>query len=297
MNNIKAEYKEIESFDEGIIFKLPGEGESRVDCGTDVHLGHLDGDSWHWVHRKKSCHRKECPICWPDWQKREAMAIRDRILAYFESGYSPRRMPVHYVLSPPQSSEYSTKESFRRLKRRAYKVGKERGIGGGCLIFHERAKRYSDSEEYENAHCSQGPHFHVIGDGWLSPRVKEFFLKDGWVVKNLRIRKLSHIYKTAFYVLDHSAIGYPAISQSKNLPMAVVTWFGSMSYNKLRIEKFKGSDLIYCPICKEDVPKDEWFILDWSGNDPPPSEEFGEAKNTYGSFRAIKSLTGWSGFY
>lgn len=48
---------------------------------------------------------------------------------------------------------------------------------------------------------------------------------------------------------------------------------------------------------KEIVSFDEWFILDWSGNDPPPSEEFGEAKNTYGSFRALKNLTGWSGFY
>ena len=285
-------------FDDGIRFELPGSGHRRNDCGTPLYLGHLESPGhFHYVFRHKSCHRKECPVCWPDWQKREALAIQDRITAYFSGGYTNRRMPVHYVLSPPQSVKYNTKTEFAALRHRAYRIAKQRGIDGGMLIFHERAKRYSDGEEYQSIHCSQGPHFHIIGDGWLSSRIKEFFLEDGWIVKNLRIRSFGSVYKTAFYILDHAAIGYPANSQSTNLSMSAVTWFGKMSYNKLKIEKFTGSDTIYCPICKEEIEKNEWYILDWIGDGDPPESKFGTEDQGQNGFIVVRGLTEWSGFF
>jgi hypothetical protein len=287
----------IYKYDDGIIFKLPGSGEKKNDCGSSVYIGHLASEKIHYLHRTKSCHRKECPICWKDWQKREALAIDDRIKYYFTHGYSKRRMPVHYVVSPPQLSDYDTKNKYQALKSRAYRIAKQRGIDGGCLIFHERSKRYSDSEEYTSIHCSNGPHFHIIGDGWLSPRIKEFFLEDGWIVKNLRIRSFGSVYKTAFYVLDHAAIGYPAYSQSTNLSMASVTWFGTMSYNKLKIEKITGSETIYCPICKEEIEKNEWYILDWIGGGDPPLSIFGESEEGPEGFFVARGITEWSGFY
>lgn len=283
-------------FDESIVFKLPGSGESLDSCGKPGYIGHTDGQSVHFLYRSKTCHRKECPVCWHDWQKRESMAIQDRITAYFTGGYTKRRMPVHYVISPPQSCEYGTKGQYRALKKKAYEIGKQRGIDGGCLIFHERAKRYSDSEEYEFIHCSQGPHFHVIGDGWLS-QIKDFYLDDGWIVKNLRIRKFGTVFKTAFYILDHAAIGYPANSQGKNLSMASVTWFGSMSYNKLKVPRFTGPDNIYCPICKTEIDKNDWFVLDWIGLKDPPDHEFGVSEIGQNGFYLGRPLTGWSGFY
>jgi len=285
-------------FDDGIRFELPGSGHRRNDCGTPLYLGHLESPGhFHYVFRHKSCHRKECPVCWPDWQKREALAIQDRITAYFSGGYTNRRMPVHYVLSPPQSVKYNTKTEFAALRHRAYRIAKQRGIDGGMLIFHERAKRYSDGEEYQSIHCSQGPHFHIIGDGWLSSRIKEFFLEDGWIVKNLRIRSFGSVYKSAFYILDHAAIGYPANSQSNNLSMSSVTWFGKMSYNKLKIQKFTGSDVIYCPICKLDIPKNEWYVLDWIGDGDPPESAFGEGEQGKTGFIVVRGLTEWSGFF
>ena len=295
-NNITELFK----FDDSIEFRLPGSGQKKESCGSPVFIGHLHDDQVHYLKHTTSCHRKECPVCWKDWQKRESLAINDRIQFYFTNGYTKRRMPVHYVISPPQSVEYDTKTKYRKLKRKAYKVGKERGIDGGMLIFHERAKRYSDSEEYSSIHCSQGPHFHVIGDGWLNSRVSEFFLADGWIVKNLRIRSFGSVYKTAFYILDHAAIGYPANSQSSNLPMSSITWFGSMSYNKLKIEKFTGSESIFCPICKEEISKDQWYVLGWIGSGDPPGDQ-GSLK-TYKrlvneGFILKYSLTGWSGFY
>ncbi len=260
-------------FDDGLVFDLPGYGKAKVDCGQWIYMGHqVSDEQLHIIRRRKSCHRKECPVCWPDWQKREALSILDRIQEYHKL---TGRMPVHYVISPPQSVEYNTKKQFRALRKKAYEIGKQRGIKGGVMIFHERAARYSDSESYTKAHCSNGPHFHIIGDGWLSEKVKEFFLADGWIVKNLRIRKMKSVYGTAVYILDHAAIahGYPAISQSRVSELASVTWFGTMSYNKLHVPQFTGPDTIFCPICHQEISKEEWYIVDWMGLKDPPNED------------------------
>lgn len=298
MNNEKGVNKQIESFDESIEFKLPGFGSPLDSCGQTFLLAHPEGDKVHWITRKRSCHRIECPICYPTWIKREAMAVKDRIASY---NSLTGRMPVHYVVSPPQSATYHTRKLFRDLRKYSYVIGKLRGIRGGCLIFHERSIRYSDPKEYERSHCSDGPHFHVIGDGWLSSRVKEFFLKDGWIVKNLRIRSVGSVFGTAAYILEHAAIptgpGYPANSQSKRSPMATVTWFGSMSYNKLKIQKFKGSDSIYCPVCECEIPKLDWSIGHWSLGADPPKELWGVSFEGKNGIILENALTEWSGFY
>lgn len=287
----------LNKFDDGLVFDLPGYGSKKDDCGAPVYLAHLSGEKLHWITRSKSCHRKECPVCWPDWKKREALAISDRIGKYYKQ---TGRMPVHYVLSPPQSISYETKAAFKNLRHLAYRRGRLRGIKGGVMVFHERAIRYTDtdSDTYIKAHCSTGPHFHIIGDGWLS-RVREFFLEDGWIVKNLRLRKLNHVYKTAFYILDHAAIphGYPAISQSKTSELSSVTWFGTMSYNKLKVEDYKGSDKIYCPICELELDRSEWYKVSWNGLGPPPDSKFGEADQGKDGFFVDYPVTEWSGFY
>jgi len=298
MNNIKSEYKQIESFEERIHFELPGQGESRSKCGKFSYIGHSPNpDTVHYVRQKYSCHRFECPICWSDWQKREALDAFDRLNKYREI-YN--RKIVHYVVSPPQSVEYHTLSTYRSLRNEAYKISKLRGIKGGIMIFHERACRYSDPNHYKDEHeGSTGPHFHILGDGWLSVRIKDFYLKDGWIVKNLRIRTTKGIYSTLFYILDHAvrAIqnteGYPAISQSTQPRLATETWFGSMAYNKLRIEKFSGSDTIICPVCKQEIPKDDWFIMDWISRKDPPETDHGEEKIGDSGFVLVRPLTVW----
>lgn len=285
----------LNKFDAGLIFDLPGYGSKKDDCGSSVYLAHLKGNKLHYVTRKKSCHRKDCPVCWPDWQKREALSIQDRLSAYYRI---TGKLPVHYVVSPPQSVQYDTKSLFRDLRKTAYKVGKLRGIRGGVLIFHTRGSRYADKTEYVKSHCSEGPHFHIIGDGWLS-NTKEFYLADGWIVKNLRMRKVNMVYKTAFYILDHAAIphGYPAISQSKPSELSSVTWFGTMSYNKMQKEVYVGSDKIYCPICEEEIDRSEWYHASWNGLSPPPDSQFGEAEQGKDGFFIDYPITEWSGFY
>lgn len=286
---------QLNKFDDGLIFDLPGYGSKKEDCGSPVYLAHLSGDKLHWITRKKSCHRKECPVCWPDWQKREALSIQDRISKYYDIYH---KMPVHYVVSPPQSVIYDTKAQYKALRHKAYHVSKQRGIKGGVMIYHTRAMRYSDPDAYTKSHCSDGPHFHIIGDGWLS-NTKEFFLDDGWIVKNLRMRKLNSVYKTAYYILDHAAIphGYPAISQSTPSQLSAETWFGTMSYNKLQKEQYVGSDKIYCPICEEEIDRSEWYHADWNGLSPPPTTKNGIAEEGKDGFFLTHPITEWSGYY
>jgi len=208
------------------------------------------------------------------------------------------RKIVHYVVSPPQSVEYHTYESFRALRKQAYKISKLRGIKGGIMIFHERACRYTDSTTYTDTHDgSRGAHFHILGDGWLSVRIKEFYLEDGWIVKNLRIRTKKGIYSTLFYILDHAVrpidAGYPAISQSTTSRLATETWFGSMSYNKLKMEKFRGPDAIFCPICDCEIPKMDWFILEWIALKDPPDNDHGISEEGINGFLVSRPVTSW----
>lgn len=288
-------------FDVSVFFTLPGKGEPHknedgiIDCGSPVYIGHQSGDKIHYVKKHKSCHRFDCPVCWKDWQKREALSAVDR-LAHYSNLYN--RKMVHYVVSPPQSRELHTMDDYRTLRRQAYKIAKLRGIKGGWMIFHERALRYSDPDAYAKTHCSEGFHFHILGDGWLS-NTKEFFLDDGWIVKNLRVRSKRGVYNTAFYILDHAvkaSNGYPAISQSTVPKLATSTWFGTMSYNKLKIEKYKGSDKIYCPICEKELARSEWYHITWNDKDPPDNN-YGEGEISPNAFLIDYPITEWSGFY
>jgi hypothetical protein len=201
------------------------------------------------------------------------------------------------VVSPPQSVSYNSVSAFKSLRKKAYAVAKQRGIRGGVLIFHERNARTSD-DRYKKIHCSDGPHFHILGDGWLSPNIKEFYLKDGWIVKNLRVRSNDDLIGTALYIMDHLSIplvgaGYPAISQSSTTRLTSMTWFGSMSYNKLKIPKYQAPDTIYCPVCESEIDKNDWFILDWIPGSDPPDKDYGTSSQGKDGFLLRKPLTGW----
>ena len=78
--------------------------------------------------------------------------------------------------------------------------------------------------------------------------------------------------------------------------MATVTWFGTMAYNKLKIEKFKGSDVIFCPICEVNIEKSDWFVSHFYGDLDPPGY-FGTSEQGKNGMILERSLTEWSGFY
>ena len=291
-------------FDDSLTFELPGAGEVYPDCQTWAMDGHREGSKAHVVRHRKSCHRRTCPKCYPDWIRRESLSVYDRISAYYDQ---TGRRPVHYVFSRPQSVIYDNITSFRELRLQAYSIGKLRAIKGGVMFFHQRSDRTS-ARSYLKAHCTKGPHFHVLGDGWLVENIKEFFLADGWIVKNLRVRSTGQVVGTIRYIMDHLAIpivgspvpiadpthpGYPAISQSTQRRLASVTWFGTMSYNKLRVPKWKGSGTKYCPICELDIPLTDWFRLHWIPSEDPPDLDYWEAEIGNTGVGFLGSLTSW----
>jgi hypothetical protein len=79
--------------------------------------------------------------------------------------------------------------------------------------------------------------------------------------------------------------------------MATVTWFGSMAYNRLKIEKFKGSDVIFCPVCQLNIEKSDWFISHFYSGLDPPEENFGVSDQGKNGIILERPLTEWSGFY
>lgn len=240
-------------------------------------------------------------------------------------------LPIHVVLSPPLDlwGKIGTVGGYEWLKHRAYAVAKSRGIRGGCVIFHHTRLR-SSRWEYNHGRFSEeeldcqspGPHFHVIGLGWVS-HISEGYRRDGWVVKNLGARK--SVYLTALYQLSHASrgtpvSGYPAVHRPTGAPLPtprgpeVVTWFGELSYGKRWLKEDASGDGTPCLVCDEEgavrIPASEWyhatptFVPHWEGSGPPePSDESAESDEVHGECRpgewriTIRDATGagWGG--
>jgi len=283
------EYKPVEEYAD-LDFVLPGQGEAYETCGKWYYIGHYAGKKLHWERRKKSCHRYECPMCWHDWQHREAHAIAHRLRVYSEIRH---RNIVHYVLSPPDDISHSL-PGYRAARNDAYLIASSRGIKGGVMVYHERACRFYDERVYIEKHAGfRGCHYHILGDGWLRS-IAALYQRDGWVVKHVGIREAGGIYKTANYLLDHClrAISH-GISPAPiaKVRLHTVTWFGVMAYNKLRISKMKGENGEYCHTCDEVISTSDWFIISYQGQEGPPEGEWGESVEGPGAFVVERPLT------
>jgi len=94
----------------------------------------------------------------------------------------------------------------------------------------------------------------MIGFGWIE-HTKEGYAQHGWVVKNARIRKT--VAGTALYQLSHAGI---------NKKYHTVTWFGSMSYNNLKIPPKDPENR--CPECGSKLRP-----LEYVGSDEAPMKK------------------------
>jgi hypothetical protein len=105
-------------------------------------------------------------------------------------------------------------------------------------------------------------------------------------VKGLGVRKSTR--ETALYLLSHagkavpldpewatldgpSLTGNPALEEptERRSPLETVTWFGTLSYNRLRGVK-RPAEGVVCPLCGVTVPLRDWMTLSWVGQGPPP---------------------------
>jgi hypothetical protein len=95
----------------------------------------------------------------------------------------------------------------------------------------------------------------MIGYGWIKGAGEEY-LVSGWVSKNLGVRESA--YATAFYQLSHCGVWYGEGRKHS------VTWFGALSYNKLKVDPEEVEKEV-CPLCGAELHR-----LLWVGCGYPP---------------------------
>jgi len=213
-------------------WKLPGTKDKRDDCrkwftkGCLNVPGHQNSYFPNKVYIKsfqKSCYRAACEMCYKKWMARDSNKATRRIEVYERKSDDSAK---HIIVSPPSWIHH---KPVRELRKEAYKVLKKVGAIGGALIYHP----FRYNKDFRRWYFS--PHFHIVGFGWIS-NVSEMYHKDGWVVKNKGLRDST--FATFYYQLSHAGVkhGYHTI-----------TWFGDLSYSKLKVEEDPNSD--QCPLC------------------------------------------------
>jgi len=213
-------------------WKLPATKDAKEDCGkwqtkgclnVTAHQNSFYPGRVYIKSFQKSCYRASCEMCYKKWMARDSNKATRRIEKYEKISKKPSK---HIIISPPSWKHFIP---IRELRKEAYKVLKGVGAVGGSLIFHP----FRYNRDYKKWYYS--PHFHIIGFGWLVGTA-ESYQKQGWVVKNKGVRE--SVFATYYYQLSHAGVkhGYHTI-----------TWFGDLSYSKLKVEEEPNPD--QCPLC------------------------------------------------
>jgi hypothetical protein len=252
----------------GLDWRLPGYGNSYDDCGDWRYRGclHVENHNQNelnqnvegkiyveWYHR--SCYRAECPVCYEKWAGKEASKIEHRLKHLWKHG-----KVLHLTVSPPERDILNI--PFEKLRKKAYKIAKNRGIVGGSMIWHPFRER-------DNGTWYFSPHFHILGFGWVR-NVAEGFMKDGWLVKNIQDGKEERsIFRTAMYQLSHCGIDSKGKYRS-------VSWFGccSTAGKNHALVPLMEKEKHICPCCGLELVQLRYF------GDPdklPDREESGAA--------------------
>ncbi len=196
---------------------------------------------------KRSCARAVCPTCYEKWAGKEAQKIEKRLAAV---GRSMGKL-IHITVSPAEKDVFEL--TYELLRAKAYSIVRKNGFLGGSCIFHPW-------REDEWGMWRFSPHFHMIGYGWIHGTA-EGYEQHGWVVKNLRVRET--VSGTALYQLSHCGI---------HEKYHTVTWFGRLSYNKLKILPCKPEKHC-CPMCGAELS--DLFYLGKDEDLPDRQEDVG----------------------
>jgi len=233
---------------------LPSVEEPKADCGKWLTKGCLN------VHAhkgtefegkvfvktfQKSCYRASCMTCFRKWMARESNKATRRIEKYEKLSKKPAK---HIVVSVPS---WLHNIPIKEMRKRAYKILKSVNAIGGSVIFHPFRYHKKNKQWYYS------PHFHCIGFGWIS-NTEEIYNQHGWIVKNKGTRE--SVFATFYYQLSHAGIKFGYHS---------VTWFGELSYSKLKVEEEPNPDV--CPLCSAKLRL--VFHYGLFGSVPPPETE------------------------
>ena len=188
-----------------------------------------------------------------------------------------RGPPTHLMVSPPQDSSF-LKADYANLRKRAQEIARSAGLWAGSIIFHSYrlhcrlcGSMIPDYQEvcpkcgHDMKTWQIGHHFHMVGYGWIKNGA-DIYSKTNWVVKNLGFR--TSVFWTFQYLLSHAGVFKdPELGVHKKTSFHVVTWFGGLSYNKLKEVPKVESPKQVCPHCGNFLK----FMEDEElGRRPPP---------------------------
>jgi hypothetical protein len=166
---------------------------------------------------------------------------------------------IHVVVSPSEKDIVLYGDDYAGFRRKAYTIAMECGVFGGSIIFHpfrmynedDIAEDVVEGLSHKNAPAAWylSPHFHIIGYGWVHS-VRQNYVKNGWIVKNLGVRK--SIRATAHYQLSHCGV---------NKRFHSVVWFGALAYGKMRCPPLP-KEKHECPLCGAEMRKVEFVDED-----------------------------------
>jgi len=157
-------------------------------------------------------------------------------------------------------------------RTKAVALAKEIGVSGGSIVYHERRikkdlkKLIGDSMRtsglkgglWAGVHADVlglssvddytvfSPHYHITGSFRLKEKSNKFFKRTGWTYKNIswakrhRVVSKKDVKKIVTYQLTHHAV-----SVGKH----AVTYFGTVSYNKVTKKTYKEKQLKTCLRC------------------------------------------------
>lgn len=222
-------------------FRFPATEEPHCDCGMWRTRGCLNhaihdilgyGDKIWVLQYQQSCYRPVCKICYLKWIARQANRAARRIEQFQKKTKWP---PIHIFLSAPlRDFDLPPKQ----LRKKVYQILKEMKFIGGAVIFHPFRLDKATKTTWRYS-----PHFHIVGYGYIARWYHEIKRKYGWELGYLGKRE--SVFQTFCYLLSHCGV---------KKGFHTVTWYGDLSYGKLKIPKEpKLHD--QCPYCHQKLIK------------------------------------------
>jgi len=234
--------REIDTPDEcldGIEWQIPGHKEaSRYDGWYTRVIADSGGHSQKPI--KQRCMKLSCPVCCWDAINEKAITATNKVWAVRQLNhpelFDRERVLQHIVISVPEREweEIYTEEGFDRLRTQAMRIVSEIGIVGGVAVFHPFRRNGvdddkvgteyipTDSNNMDTMSWRLGPHFHVIGYGFVQQNsIAWMSSHGGWLFKAIRTGKdkivtKKQLYGTIRYVISHCGVCDGARKQAIN---------------------------------------------------------------------------------
>lgn len=201
-------------------WSLPGHGSHGKDCGNSLLM--TCNDCGHVFVGTKHCHQKTCPDCWRTWAYLSGRRAGLRTWAGKKIVFGKwKGRLLHIVVSYPYVGG-----DPNRYRKDCYKTCIEHGIEGGAVVMH-----HMRTDDDHNRVPDGYIHFHVIGLARGHVKPAEGSNPIFKVIRDSRhkdyrgFQSAREVIDCITYILRHASV--------KEGPSHTLTYFGSISYNKL----------------------------------------------------------------